>query len=260
MPGNGRARSRPFHAGVDSGARDRNHHDAVRAGRQTERCDDVLAERVPQNDLLERSSVHSAESNRRTREHNPPIGRAATSSIQTPASFTRISACTGPSVRPSAVTARCVASKIDCLHLAGSRDGVEINGFLEERTVERIRLIEQSQRLKTPVGDQSFERELAPGNEILRPGCECVLLRLTSFLIRSERPSTNSRRSFGADHAAARRKVPAASAHKDNESGLRIIRDRTRAAPAGNPEPDRRRGSAPARGIYSSPRGPRPAD
>ena len=52
------------------------------------------------------------------------MGRAATSSIQTPASLTRISACTGPCVKPRARD-RTLRGFDDRAWIAGgSRDGV----------------------------------------------------------------------------------------------------------------------------------------
>ena len=51
--------------------------------------------------------------------------------------------------------------------IGGSR-GRHVDGFLEERAVERIRLVEEGQHVEQVMIEQTFERELASLDEIPR--------------------------------------------------------------------------------------------
>jgi hypothetical protein len=62
-------------------------------------------------------------SKRSTRAQRPPIGRAAASRIHVPWPFTRISACTGPSVKSRAVTAARAVSLLGFLNVLGLAGG-----------------------------------------------------------------------------------------------------------------------------------------
>ena len=69
-------------------------------------------------------SPESPVPNRSAPLHRPPIGRAASSITQGPLAFTRSSACTGPSRRPSAAAARSAHAATARCWSAGRRDGV----------------------------------------------------------------------------------------------------------------------------------------
>src|SRR5271157_763701 len=80
------------------------------------------AEAVPSQELLMKWLL--ARQNRKALEHNPPMGRGATSIGQTPCSFKRNSACTGPCVNPKARTADRKELSMPRCSESGNRDGV----------------------------------------------------------------------------------------------------------------------------------------
>ena len=110
------------------------------------------------------SSVRKGAPNRSTRAHRPPIGRAAASRIQTPWPFTRISAWTGPSVKPKAVTAACAVSRMRPLNFLRLARRCNVDGFLEIGAFQRVGFVEERQGLELSRGDHAFEREFAPWN------------------------------------------------------------------------------------------------
>ncbi len=95
LGGNDHVFDRRFRAGffqafrihVDSLAWNRDHHDTRKPA--AGQCDGARSSPAAWRRI-------SSSSPGKTRAHNPPIGRAATSNIQTPAPFTRISAWMGP--------------------------------------------------------------------------------------------------------------------------------------------------------------------
>src|SRR5678816_1779134 len=92
---------------------------------------------------------------RSVREQRPPIERAATSSTHGPASLKRSSACTGPSTSPGAVHGGRQARRRD------------VERLLEVRAFERVRLVEERQRVQRPAQQQAFQRHLEAGDVLL---------------------------------------------------------------------------------------------
>ena len=113
------------------------------------------------------SSSEAPAPKRRAREQSPPMVRAATSRITGPSGPSRASAWTGPSRSPSAA-----GPGGDGLHhpllergrVARRRD---VEGLLEERAVERVRLVEERQDLEPPAPEEPLERHLGAGDEAL---------------------------------------------------------------------------------------------
>ena len=64
-----------------------------------------------------------------------------------------------------AAAARATASVTRRSSLGTERRRRDVERFLEERAVERIRLVEERQDVQRPVMEQPFERKLAAGDE-----------------------------------------------------------------------------------------------
>ena len=163
----------PVDAPVDARARNRNHH---HAGRQLFAAPVLgrFSERVPQQQLLER---HRFGERRRGRPsaRSAALARTARRSAarppraRSPPRFARAgtSACIGPCDRPIARAARPTAATIACCSSREAPRRRDVDRFLEERTVERIGLVEDRQHVKRPVVQHPFDREFAPVNEVL---------------------------------------------------------------------------------------------
>ena len=88
------------------------------------------------------------------------MGRAATSSIQTPREFTRISAWMGPWVRPSALIAASVVRMIAALRGGGLARRRDVDGLFKERAVERIGLVENREHAQLSIREQCLRARI----------------------------------------------------------------------------------------------------
>ncbi len=108
------------------------------------------------------------------------------------------------------------------LRVVGCRRGRQIDRFLEERAVERIRLVEDRQHLQRSVVQQPFQGVLAPGDE---PFDECDRMCVIPFRahlgLLHQRPQALERGGqprgiVGAHHAPA-----AGQGHRFHDAGIR---------------------------------------
>ena len=119
---------------------------------------------------------------RRLREQRPPIERAAISSTTGPRGESRSSAWSGPLGEPE----RPCPVRDDPLDLALERGRVarrrDVNGLLEVRAVERVRLVEQREHLERAAAQEPLERDLRAGHERLDEHLARLLLAARASL------------------------------------------------------------------------------
>ena len=109
-------------------------------------------------------------------------------------SLTRHSTCTGPWYSPIARTAIGDGGHDALLHVGRRHRGRAIDRLLEERTIERIRLVEDRQYLEHAMVEQPLDRVLSAGNESLddRPAVGLVPLDAHVWRLR-QRPQPPDR-------------------------------------------------------------------
>ena len=129
------------------------------------------------------------------------------------AALTRHSAWMGPCVRPSARHAAVDRVVHRALHRRRRARRRHVDRLLEERTVERIGLVEDRQHLQRAVDEHALDGVLLAGDERLRPGSRACVGIAQRAHVRSDRaPAARARQRpparagvVGPYHAAARR-------------------------------------------------------
>ena len=113
------------------------------------------------------SSRRTPSPNRSVRPHSPPIERAASSIVHIRPPSSRTSACTGPSRRPTAAAADATRLSTDACAASGSRDGRHVDRLLEVGALERVRLVEDGERLHSAGAEQPLDGDLDAGHVLL---------------------------------------------------------------------------------------------
>src|SRR6266705_2124952 len=150
------------HAAQDTGAGDRDHHDPGRAGLALQLLD-VAAEGAHQDDLLERQTGAEAEGARAQAadaaggELDEPGAAVVEAQLGVHGTFAQSEGAGGRGGR----------GRDRLLDARGQARGRDVQSLFEERTVERVRLVEQGQDLETAGDQDPFQGDLDAGNELL---------------------------------------------------------------------------------------------
>ena len=126
-------------------------------------------------------------------EQSPPIERAATSRMYGPPGPSRSSAWIGPCRSPNAADGPLDRLDDRLLRLLGVARRRDVDRLLEERAVERVRLVEEGQHAQRASVEQPFQRHLRPRDERLDHDLPLARRRRRPASPRSARtPCTNS--------------------------------------------------------------------
>ena len=147
-------------ARVNAGGGNRNHHDSMRAAIQAN-LRDVFAGRMPQQDFFKRRAALEPQ-HAGTQPSNGPRGDFEHPYARVIDPHLGMNGTVGHTECRGGARGGIEDGLLCCGRFARRR---EVNGFLKKRSIERVGLVEQRQRLKTPAREQAFQSEFASGYE-----------------------------------------------------------------------------------------------